>query len=260
MTSAGPDKIVFVGGAPRSGTSVTHALICSADRVSNYHPEASFLRGLLPAYRNGKAAWEGHTRAFFADPPSFRAHIREILDLSIRRLFEALDRPEILCLKDPHLTPFFPDLAELYGSEARFVTVCRHPLEVVRSRQEVHAGAGRGKPFSDQDVRGIAREYLAYNGAVVGTNFGGRHFMFRYEDLNKAPVREALAGFVGVEAFRTDLMWRTGAAAGERAPEWASPKHGGPIALEPRFPVLAEPWATTVRTTCAPIMRRFGYV
>jgi hypothetical protein len=255
-----PDKIVFVGGAPRSGTSVTHALICTAERVSDYHPEASFLRGLMPAYRNGKGAWEGHTKAFFADQGAFRDHMRETLDLSMRRLFDALQRPGILCLKDPHLTPFFPDLAELYGAEAKFVTVCGHPLAVVRSRQEVHERAEEGRPFSDTHVDTIAREYLAYYSSVLQTNFGGRHFMFRYEDLNTARVQDGLAGFVGVDCFSTDLLWRTGAAKAERSPEWTTPKHGGPIALEPRLDTLAEPWAKSVRAICAPVMSRFGYV
>ncbi|WP_421932549.1 sulfotransferase [Phenylobacterium sp.] len=257
MTATSPQKIVFVGGAPRSGTSVTHALICSADRVSNYHPEASFLRGLLPAYRFGKAAWQGHTKAFFPDPQAFRAHIRETLDLSIRRLSEALGRPEILCLKDPHLTPFFPDLAELYADQARFVTVCRHPLEVVRSRQAVHE-QGEDRPFLDAGVVQVAREYLTYYSTVIRTDFGGRHFLFRYEDLNTERVQGGLAGFVGVERFNPDLMWRT-AAPVERDPAWKSPKHGGVIALEPRFEPLQEPWAVMVREICRPIMARLDY-
>ena len=62
---AGPSKIVFVGGAPRSGTSVTHALICTSRSVSPYHREISFFRGIPLAYRNGRAAWREHTRHFF---------------------------------------------------------------------------------------------------------------------------------------------------------------------------------------------------
>src|SRR5262249_47468058 len=82
MTAGGPQKLVFVGGAPRSGTTVTHALICTSARVSEYHPEISFFRGLTQAYRNGRGAWKQHTSAFFSDPEAFRAHMRRTTDLS----------------------------------------------------------------------------------------------------------------------------------------------------------------------------------
>lgn len=257
LTASGPEKIVFVGGAPRSGTTVAHALICSADGVGPYHPEASFLRGLLPAWRNGKVAWDSHTKAFFDDMEAFRLHMRATVDLSLLHLWDVLERPAILSLKDPHLTPFFRDLRELYPDIGYFVTTCRNPLDVVRSRQEVHE-KGQARPFSDADAAAIAREYVAYYTSVLQTNFNGRHFMFRYEDLNTDRVRAGLAGFIGVDHFNVDRMWSSSKPV-EQGGDWGSPKYDGPIVLEPRLSPLAEPWATQVREICAPIMARVGY-
>lgn len=54
MTEASaPLKVIFVGGAPRSGTTVTHALICTAPEVSHYHPEVSFIRPVFDTYSVG---------------------------------------------------------------------------------------------------------------------------------------------------------------------------------------------------------------
>ena len=109
---AGPRKIVFVGGAPRSGTSVTHALICTSASVCEYHREISFFRGIPLAYRNGRAAWREHTSTFFETPEAFRDLMRRTADLSLDHVWTVLGRPPILAVKDPHLTPLFPQLRD----------------------------------------------------------------------------------------------------------------------------------------------------
>jgi len=49
--------MIFVGGAPRSGTTVTHALLCTSDRTNAFHPEISFVRPLFNAYSVGMQNW-----------------------------------------------------------------------------------------------------------------------------------------------------------------------------------------------------------
>lgn len=255
--AAGPEKKVFVGGAPRSGTTVTHALICTSARVCDYHPEISFFRGVPSSYRNGKAAWKGHTSALFANLETFRGVMRRTADVSLDHLWRTLGEMPILCMKDPHLTPLFRDLHELYPAEAWFVTVCRHPFEVVRSRQEVHEKSGAQRPFGPQDAIAVANEYLSYYRAVLSTNFGGRHYAFRYEDLNEEAVRTGLAQFVGVDDFDASKMW--GSAPDPGDDPWGSPKYNKPIDLEARLTPLAPALCDVVRPICEPIMTRFGY-
>lgn len=257
MTAGGPEKIVFVGGAPRSGTTVTHALLCSSAQVSDYHPEVSFLRGLAIGYRNGLAAWRQHTSSFFKDRDDFRAHMRESFDLSIRRLWGALGERPILCMKDPLLTPFFPDLHALYPTKARFAVVVRHPYDVVRSRQAVHEKSGRAQPFSTADATAVAREYMASYQPILATRFGGRLFMFRYEDLNAERIRAGLAGFLDVDDLDPDRMWGQAAHLGDDP--WGSPKYNKAIDLQSRFEPLAPDLAQPVAQICAPLMLRFNY-
>jgi hypothetical protein len=257
MAGEGPRKIVFVGGAPRSGTTVTHALLCTSTQVCNYHPEISFFRGIPQSYRNGRAAWAHHTQAFFSDHEAFRLMMRQTADVPIGHLWRALGEAPILCMKDPLLTPFFHDLRSLYPSEAWFVVVVRHPDEVVRSRQEVHERSGLARPFGPQDAAAVAREYLATYQAILAQGFSGRLFMFRYEDLNTDRIREGLAGFLGVDDLNPDLMWGTTKPA-EDDP-WGSPKYNKPIDLDPRLSPLAPELAAVARAICGPIMQRFGY-
>jgi hypothetical protein len=257
MAADGPHKIVFVGGAPRSGTTVTHALLCTSSQVSDYHPEISFFRGIPQSYRNGRAAWTQHTSAFFKDPEAFRLVIRDTADVSIRHLWRALGQAPILCMKDPLLTPLFPDLHALYPAEAWFVVVVRHPFEVVRSRQEVHEKSGQERPFGPADAASVAREYLSFYRAILNQNFGGRLFMFRYEDLLLPNIQSGLAQFIGVDDLDASRMW--GDAPDPGADPWGSPKYNKAIDLAPRLDALSPELAQTVATICAPIMQRFNY-
>jgi hypothetical protein len=257
MAADGPKQIVFVGGAPRSGTTVTQALICTGEGVNAYCPEVSFLRGFVNAFQLGSAAWKRQTSAYFAEPVVFRDFMREVTDLALGRIWDSLGRTPILCVKDPHLTPHFPDIHILYSGEVKFVTVCRHPFAVVRSRQEVHEKSGAARPFGIADVEQIAQEYFKYYHAVLKTKFGGRHFMFRYEDLNTDRIRDGLRGFVGVESFDVARMWQDGRARDDTP--WGSPKYNQPIDLEPRLSPLPEAFLAPIRSICGPIMERFDY-
>jgi hypothetical protein len=253
----GPDRIVFIGGAPRSGTTVTHALICTSKSACEYHPEISFFRGIVSAFVYGRAAWAAHTSSFFDDPESFRLHMRRTADLSLDHVWDRLARAPVLALKDPHLTPLFPALAALYPDRGRFVTVCRHPFEVIRSREEVHDKSHPEKPFQAHDAAAVAREYVQYYTAVLNHDFGGRHFAFRYEDLNEARVQEALARFVGVTDLHARPMW--GQPPDISDDPWGSPKYHQAIDLAPRLSPLAPEFQQIARTVCGPIMQRFGY-
>jgi hypothetical protein len=257
MAADGPQKIVFVGGAPRSGTTVTHALLCTSQQVSDYHMEISFFRGIPHSYRLGRAAWKEHTSTFFTEPEDFRQMMRETADVPIRRLWDSLGKAPILCMKDPLLTPYFPDLHQLYPAEAWFVVVVRHPYDVVRSRQEVHERSSGQQPFGPTDAAAVAREYMSTYRAILAQSFGGRLYMFRYEDLKNEAIQTGLAKFIGVDDLDASRMW--GDAPEAESDPWGSPKYNKPIDLTPRFDALAPELATTVQSICAPIMQRFQY-
>jgi hypothetical protein len=257
MQPDGPEKIVFVGGAPRSGTTVVHALICTSHAVGDYNPEISFFRGFVTAYRLGRLSWDGHTNAFFDAPDDFRALVREACDLAIRRFWDVLGRPAILALKDPLLTPLFPELQQLYP-EALFVAVTRDPVAVARSRQAVKEKASPGQPFSEADALNVGREYAACYRAVLGHDYQGRMFLLRYESLNEPQVQADLARFIGVDDLDPARLW-----GGKPDPQpndaWSSPKYHKAIDLEPRLSPLADNLAAKVREGAAAVLPRLGY-
>jgi len=254
-----PEKIVFVGGAPRSGTSLTHALLCTAPGAGPYHPEISFFRDVPLAFRKGLDTWESHTSAFFSDPHDFRRFVGVTARQWLDRIAETLGNPALLAVKDPHLTPLFPEVHALLP-DALFVTVCRHPYAVLRSRQLVHERSNPGTPFSVQQVAQIANEYAGAYNRLMDRDLRGKHMMLRYEDLNLPEVRDRLAGFVGVQGFDVGALWRErDGATHDPANPWLTSKYYGEIDIDPAVPELPTDWQDIMRATCAPIMGKMDY-
>lgn len=259
--------IIFVGGAPRSGTTVTHALLCTSRRTNNYHPEITYVTPILASYGMGMASWEGHTRAFFAERDHFRLHLQEIATGVFAHLSRVFGSPEILCVKDPMLTPHFPSVRRILGARTRFVTVIRHPYDVVRSRQEVAAKAG--DEFGDAAVEAVALEYLKHYLHLDSPALASVLLSFRYEDMLEEKTLTALREFTECQDISPQNVWNVGrgaetareAVAGDSASQdpWYSPKYGGAIQIEKRLNPLDARFRSIVDRHCGAFMERFGY-
>jgi hypothetical protein len=254
---SGPERIVFVGGAPRSGTTLTYALLCTADEVGEYSREISFYRGLVQSFATGLSVWDVHTYAYFDSRDSFRLLFRDLSKQALRPVWEAVGRPRVLCVKDPNLTPLFPAIADML-EDARFVTVARSPEDVVRSRMQVHElSAGPGS-FTKEQALAVAHEYLDYYMPVLSTDFGDRHLSFRYDQINKTIVLRALARHIGVPGFNADRLWDDLKPIDPNDP-WGSPKFGKAIDTSSRFAPLPQDWVENIYRVTAPVAERYNF-
>jgi len=255
--------IFFVGGAPRSGTTVTHALLCTSARMSAYHPEISYVTPIIKAYTVGLNNWTGHTRNFFAEREHFRQHIHGLANQAFSYLHLVLKHPEMLCVKDPLMTPFFPSVRDLFAERARFVTVVRHPYDVIRSRQEVASKAQRA--FTVANAHEVARQYNQAYQHIDNPAFGDKLIYFRYEDLLSDAVQDRIKEFTGCEDISTENVWgerkqqaATPSEAASKDP-WYSPKYHGSIDLTSRLSPLADQYREVVDKICGKLMQRFDY-
>ena len=260
MTNTPQQTIYFVGGAPRSGTTVTHALLCTSARTNPYTPEISFIRPLFTAYAAGINNWGGHTNAFFEKQAHFDLHMRKIVEGSLAHVSRVLKDPEILAVKDPLLTPFFPWVRRLLGERARFVTVVRHPYSVVRSRQEVIERSDQ--PFNEAQAARTAREYVRTYAHLDLPGLAPALHHLRYEDLDNPETVEGLRAFTGLDDLSPDNIWgkkRAPRADAASTDPWFSPKYHGAIDTKSRLDPLAPAYCRVVDRICAPLMERFGY-
>ncbi|MFZ1725998.1 MAG: sulfotransferase [Albidovulum sp.] len=251
--------IYFVGGAPRSGTTVTHALICTSERVSNYHPEISFIRPTFEAYAQGNINWAAHTNAFFAERAHFRHHMHDIVMRQLNHVALTLNNPEILCVKDPLLSQRFYWVNDLLREKARFVTVIRNPHKVVRSRQAVAEKMGR--TFAMGDVERVAQEFNRSYAHIDLPQMAGTLLCFRYEDLMTDKALESLRSFIGTADIDPDRIWsgKKSATKVDASDPWFSPKYNQSIDTRDRLGPLSPEFSAVVDKICKPLMTRFDY-
>lgn len=251
--------VVFVGGAPRSGTTVTQALLCTSDRANAYCPEISFLFPIVNSYAVGVRNWNIHTHAFFKAPDDFRLHIRDHVQRSLNKVAEALGNPEVLVVKDPLITPLFYWLNRLFGPQMKFVTVVRNPNDVVRSRQAVIEK--NGGQFTAAVAREAAAEYMRSYAHLDVPEMRDVVFTLRYEDLTSDTKIAALSAFTDLPDVSVDKVWTEERAVSENeaADPWFSPKYHKPINTANRLDPLAPQFRDIVSEVCSPLMARFGW-
>lgn len=253
-------RVIFVGGAPRSGTSVTHALICTAQACNKYHPEISFVRPVLESYVIGMENWEAHTNAFFSIPEHLLLHVRGLLQTQMSHIAKVLGNPPVLCVKDPLLTPNFPALRAVLGWPVQFVTVLRHPYAVVRSFQEVIERLGQ--TFTTAHAQLAAEEYVRSYAHLDDPALEDVVFWLRYEDLTNPGTLEALRAFTGLPGIDPDAVWRREShipSPEQQADAWYSPKYHKPINTQNRLPPLDQENQAIVSAICHQTMKKFGY-
>lgn len=252
--------IFFIGGAPRSGTTLLHQLICTSGQTNVYHPEISFVVPLVYAYVAGKTNWNNHTFAFFAEKEHLRLHIASMVQSSLAHISVVLKKPNKLTVKSPELTQYFPDVLDLVGKRARFITSVRHPYDIVRSLQEVSERYGR--QYGEHLVRDAAQLIVRNYDHLNNPQLAGVTHTIRYEDMDKEDAISDLRKFTGMEDINSGALGAGAAASAsstENTDPWFSPKYHGAIDLNPRLPRLEPAYRAIVSDICGPLMNRFGY-
>ena len=158
------------------------------------------------------------------------------------------------------MTPMFPFVRELLGHSVRFVTVMRHPYNVVRSAQEVIVKSGR--PFSDLAAVACARRLVDTYAHLDNPALANALFCFRYEDILLSETIEELRGFTGMPDIDKDKVGAKSMPAPSKITgsyPWFSPKYHQPIDTKSRLSPLAPEFRAIVKDIYGPLMDRFNY-
>lgn len=226
--------LVFVGGAPRSGTTLLR-------RVLGTHPEiyAGPEFDLIPALvglrdlaqakvREGRISAITDGRTVDA---AFAGAVHAMLGAKARR-----EGARLYAEKTPHNASVFPQLLEMFP-DAKLILALRDPRAVVASMKDVarrHREKGERPPAFIRDVRASALEVarLQRRGLEALEAAPERVLAVHYEDLVTEPEAEArrLCDFLGApfvpEMIRVEAaaMDRPEGEAAARTTAWYTPE------------------------------------
>ena len=184
------EKIIVIGGMPRSGTNLGRRIIGSHSTIAIPPSEFNFLH---------KCARGAPLRRILSHHrlKSWKVSLDDLVDLAPREAYlKALrrysheagkyhigEKTPLNELQTDLLDQWFP------GNELKFVQLIRNPIDVAASRkqQKVNKGASESLALSMRGIAhfwqrsvliGLARQFKSPN----------RHLVVRYEDLTAAPV------------------------------------------------------------------------
>jgi Sulfotransferase family len=254
---------VFVGGAPRTGTTVLHALICTSPLVNDYIAECSYFSAFMQPYAIGLGAFEQHTRAYFESRDAFRDFHTSVMERVLEDIWMKTLQPDILALKDPMLTVNFHVLAQLLPA-AKFVVAVRDPrdavLSVVRGLRSVH------KESTDKERLQVAcAQYTTIYRVLLDNraSFADRLLFIDYNLLARGGEVDKLTDF-GIDGISPQKLWQSEITTMTRdgnGDPWWSPLYGQRIstAAVGRYAGVLEPWMIDmIREQCGEVSAQLG--
>jgi hypothetical protein len=260
---------VFVGGAPRSGTTVLHALLCTSEKTNPFIGECSYFSAFMTPFAVGLNTFSQHTRHFFPSKEEFAENHAAVLKYVLKRIWKRVGKPEILILKDPILTASFHYLAALLKS-ARFIVSVRDPRDTILSRIEVmcrkNAQAGQSANITYKQVEEFCNEYFRSYRAIADNRavFGERLCMVDYKDVVSGNAAATLEKF-GVGKLHPDKIW-TEAITDARIPdphnEWITPLLGQKLStasVNRYSKVLPPDVVALIVRHCGQLMQELGF-
>ena len=234
---AGPRRVIFIGGAPHAGIAAARALLCTAPACNAPQGATGFLRPLFEAYAVGMAERLQDTAGLFPGPEDLKRHIRSLVQPAMQLVWQGLQRPMVLCLGDPGLSRLFPVVQVVLEWPSQFVTVLRHPHDVLRARQK--ACRRQGQELTALQAYETAQAYLQSYAHLDAPELAEMVIQLRYEDLEEGWLIEQLRGFTGMGSIERPRR------SGPRPPARPAP--------------LAADLAGIVNAVCGPMMARCGY-
>ncbi|MCL2935002.1 MAG: sulfotransferase [Trichodesmium sp. MAG_R03] len=122
----------FIGGCPRSGTTLLQNIICSNTKVNPLIGEVGYLYHLVNAYNTGKIDFESQSKYYFSDLEELRNFSAELVNKFLKHIWKRYTNTTHIVLKYPLMGELFPDIYELV-EDVKFILIIRDPRDTIAS-------------------------------------------------------------------------------------------------------------------------------
>ncbi|NES07354.1 MAG: sulfotransferase [Okeania sp. SIO2F4] len=122
----------FIGGCPRSGTTLLQNIICSDTKVNPLIGEVGYLYHLVNAYSTGKIDFQSQSKYYFSDIAELRNFSAELINKFLEHIRKRYSDATHIILKYPLIAELFPDIYELV-EDVKFILIIRDPRDTIAS-------------------------------------------------------------------------------------------------------------------------------
>ena len=130
-------NIVFIGGAPCSGTTLVQEMLCSGPQTNPRLGEAKYLKALIQAFQVGQSHFPGGTEHFFASESAFIQFHQNILTSLFQAETEKHPQADWLVVKDNDFSGYLNEVMQLLP-HSRILILVRDPRDVIAA--QLHKG------------------------------------------------------------------------------------------------------------------------
>ncbi len=274
-------KTIFLGGSPRSGTTLLQSVLCSDKQTNPLIREVTYLASMLGAYRMGKTYYTDEVEDYFQSREDLQQFSAEWTIAFLEKVRQRYAPATCLVLQSPELTKYFPELHELLP-DAQFLISVRDPRDTIASLIEVgekmkHSGTTaqqKGAFLQTRDVAQLSRLYRSYYTPALketSATFRDRLRFVKYEGLTShtATVLEQLRSFSGLELqdFNPAGEWQRNTIDFQQLSEadrpwWSNELYGKAIAnsrIGRYRQILSVDEIAIVERECQDILHLFSY-
>lgn len=260
----------------RSGTSVLQAVLCSTEETNPHIHEAQFLTQLVRLYIYARSSFNRYLCHYVENLEELKTFHVDLIERFLDRTLQRYHPASHLALKNPEMTPLFPEIGELVDN-AKFVVVVRDPRDTIASMRSVakrQSAQGQVTNLTRmaESADKLAARYNWYYAPVIEISdpaFIGRRIIVRLEDLvqDTDSVIDELAEFTALPlgAFDRLATWRTLVDFNDKRlmqEPYHSELRGRPLTAV-RIGQFAQSLTAediaAIEKVCAPIMHAFGY-
>ena len=249
-------NVVCIGGAPRTGTSLLQAVICSSSNTAKFKGELSFL--LQPMFQIAVQAYvqmgnKGHASNYFSDLNALSEWYSNYFHNSLSGLETEADKGLIKVIKDPIVTTNFPLVASLV-SDVRFLISVRDPIQALNSFLVVLKKLGREGEDRDREVLKYLRQFQRNYSFDQSENLQ----YIKHEDIMSSDSQDFIKRYCGLSDLFTRPLW--GNVEFDRQGPWITDKyHSQDVLIEEPRPISDVKYSKPLLEFCGHAARRFNY-